>query len=427
MPLYRVGFTGTSLRWPARLLLAGALLVGVASCKDSVSPGDMPRKEGLPVSSAAGEGIDSVALARLAANAEAAASEAVVILRNGRIVYENYFGFTDDPIYAMSASKSFVSLAFGFLLTEGKLSSLDQRVETQLPHFSAVDARKAGITYRQLLTQTSGINPGRSPSYQNDLEAFAMGANCSYTPGAGWQYANGGVDLLSVLAGKLAGEPMDQYLNEKLFQPMGISSVSWARDRKGVPYGAGEMRIRPLDMAKVGQAMLDGGKWQGKQVIPASWVAQVSQQSNVYEPTYGLLWWRGASVLTVGATADLVAQWREYGLPDSTAQALSSLVGRSYPTVPAYVQALQQALSSDQYNDLLRVFNGDHIPTRRNLTVGPMAYYAALGWLGQYLVIVPDKHLVGVRMRRNRQSDYTSPTEVDTDPSFPADVAALVR
>src|SRR5690349_17681705 len=73
---------------------------------------------------------------------------------------------------------------------------------------------------------------------------------------------------------------------------MGITSVSWIHDKRGVPLGAGEMSIRPLDLANVGEAILDGGVWQGKAVIPPGWMTQSTAPSTTFAPNYGLLWWR---------------------------------------------------------------------------------------------------------------------------------------
>jgi CubicO group peptidase (beta-lactamase class C family) len=102
----------------------------------------------------------------------------------------------------MSATRSFTSLAFVFLLADGKLSSLDELVSTTLPGFAA-DPQKAKITYRHLLSQTSGIDPKRA-GQQGDIEAHNLTVSCLFEPGTGWQYSNDGVDLLAVLAGKLA-------------------------------------------------------------------------------------------------------------------------------------------------------------------------------------------------------------------------------
>ncbi|MDB4938793.1 MAG: uncharacterized protein JWP87_5765 [Labilithrix sp.] len=384
-------------------------------------------REGFVVGEPEAEGIDGAALAKLVAKAKAQHSEALVVVKNGKLVYEEYFGHPDEPIVAMSASKSFTSLAYGFLLEDEKLASLDELVSKTLPGFAA-DPWKAKITYRHLLTQTSGIDPTRAGGSKGDIEANALASKCMFEPGTSWQYSNAGVDLLAALAGKLAGKPMDEYLDEKLFHPMGIADVAWMHDKKGVPLGAGEMLIRPLDMAKVGQAMLGGGKWRDAQIIPAAWPALSSAQSNAIEPLYGLLWWRDAKVTAVGLTGEVLAQWKTAGLAAEAAEKLEPLVGKKFADASRYAWALQGALGSDELVALDQLLaKGDHLPYMRNLEVGPVTGFNAAGWLGQFLVVVPAKQLVAVRMRRPRDADYGGGKEVDGFSTFPSEVPALAR
>lgn len=392
------------------------------------APGDtrapLSDREGLPVSTPAAEGISDSALQVLIANATAQQSDAVVILRNGKVVYENYFGHPDAPILAMSASKSIVGLAFGYLLADHKLASLDEPVLTQFPTFADADPRKASITYRHLLSHSAGLDPTRD---MGDIEANAFESRTVFAPGTGWQYNNAGVDLLALLAGRLAGKPMDLYLNEKLFLPMGITTVSWMRDRRGVPRGAGEMRIRPLDLAKVGQAILDGGQWQGTQVIPLDWMAASATASTMFAPDYGLLWWRLVNYTAFGITSDLLTQWSSMGAPDSTMAKLQPLVAESYNAPNAIFAAMAARLTAAEYAALMNwLAAGNHIPYYRVLQTSRSNGVAARGWLGQYLTIFPEKQLVAVRMRRAIAADYASPTELNGYREFEANVFRLV-
>ncbi|MBL0937636.1 MAG: serine hydrolase [Gemmatimonadaceae bacterium] len=358
------------------------------------------------------------------AKSKAEQSDAVVILRNGKVVYEYNYSVDNSPIVAMSASKSFVALAFGYLLADRKLTSLDEPVVTQIPTFADADPRKASITYRHLLSHTSGLNPTRDAG---DIEANAIKSRTVFAPGTGWQYNNAGVDFLAVLAGRLAGRPMDSYLNEKLFLPMGITTVNWRRDSRGVPLGAGEMLIRPLDLAKVGQAILDGGQWQGKQVIPLDWMATSTAASTTFAPDHGFLWWRLVDYTAFGVTSDLLTQWRSMGAPDSTMAKLQPLVAESYTAPNAIYAAMAARLTAAEYAAHMNwLAVGDHIPYYRVLRTGRSVGFAALGWLGQNLTIIPEKQLVAVRMRRAIAADYTSPTELNGYPAFSVDVFRLV-
>ncbi len=383
--------------------------------------------EGFVVSTPAAEGIDQAAFDKLVAKAKSEHSEAVVILRNGKLVYKDYFGTADEPIIAMSASKSFTSLAYGFLLADGKLASVDETVGKRFPAFAS-DERKAKVTYRHLLTQTAGLDPMRADLSKSDIYATGIAAKCIFEPGTSWQYSNGGIDMLAALAGQLAGKPMNEYLNERLFRPMGIADVEWMTDKKGVPLGAGEMAIRPLDMAKVGQMLLDGGQWQGKQVVDKAWIDQSFAQSNTIEPLYGLLWWRDADVVSVGLTNEVISQWRVAGYAEESASKAATLVGKKYANYTKLRNALQGVLGLTEMSDLNTLIStGNHVPFFRNLEIGPVRGANAAGWLGQFLVVDPDKKLVGVRMRRKRSTDDAVVGEVDGFNTFPSVVATLVR
>jgi CubicO group peptidase (beta-lactamase class C family) len=416
------------------LAFACGVVAMLAACKTDAptenSPVDPPApappadRAGLPISTPAAEGISDSALQVLITNAKAEQSDAVVILRNGKVVYEYYYGSASATIMAMSASKSFVGLAFGYLLADRKLASLDEPVVTQLPTFADVDPRKASITYRHLLSHTSGLDPTRDAG---DIEAKAIESRTIFAPGTGWQYNNAGVDLLAALAGRLAGKPMDQYLNEKLFLPMGITSVSWVRDRRGVPLGAGEMLIRPLDLAKVGQAILDGGQWQGKPVIPLDWMTTSATASSTFAPEHGFLWWRLVNYTAIGITSDLLTQWRSMGAADSTMAKLQPLVAESYTTPNALFAAMAARLAAAEYAAFMNwIAVGNHIPYYRVLGTSPSLGISAQGWLGQYLTIFPEKRLVAVRMRRAVAEDYTSPTERFGYRAFSSNVFRLV-
>jgi CubicO group peptidase (beta-lactamase class C family) len=384
-------------------------------------------REGIRISTPAAEGVSDTALQQLVSDAKAQGSDAVVILANGKLIYENYFGGPDAPITAMSGSKSFVGLAFGFLLADHSIASLDDRVTNVLPTFAAVDARKADMTYRQLLSESSGLDPTRAGGTVGDIEQHGLASKTMFPPGSGWQYSNNGVDLLAALAGRLANEPMDAYLLEKLFTPMGIHSVSWIHDPNGVPLGAGEMSIRPLDLAKVGEMILDGGVWQGKTILPDGWMATSTATSTPYEPDYGLLWWRLQNLTSVGLTENLLAQWRWMGVADSTIAKLQPLTTASYTSTAQLYADVAARLTPTEDSTLVQWLTvGDHIPGVRILTTGPLVGFAAEGWLGQYLAIFPDKHLVAVRMRRALADDYTRTTEINAFSSFPAEAYHLI-
>ena len=417
--------------------LLSAVAVSLAACShDSPTgvrtqdPNAPVAHDGLPASTAELEGVSRAQLDQLVSDAVAQKSEALVVLRNGKIIYESYFGTKDEPIYAMSASKSFVSLAYGFMLGDHSLASLDEPVVKYDAAFDDVDPRKANVTIRHLLSQTSGLGPWRAMLNDggNDIAAYAERSPLLFTPGGAWQYSNNGIDLLSALTSKITGKGLDVYLNEKLFNPLGISQTSWATDRNGVPYGAGELRIRAIDMAKVGQVILNGGTWNGQPVIAPEWIAQSEAISSTYEPLYGLLWWRDAAPTSYALTNDLLDQWEGNGIDKSITDKLRAGAGASFATYPDYQTFVRSMITDADRAAINNVLaTGDHVPATRIASATPATGYYFSGWLGQFMYVIPSKNIVAVRMRRATPGDYaTTTTEVDGFPAFPADVYRLV-
>lgn len=428
---------GGSCAHRAAGLLVMAVMVAASACSSDApttiardSSGSTASSDGgLPHSIPTAEGIDTSQLRTLEYDANQQQTDAVVLLRNRKVIYEDYYSQGDVPILSESVSKSFVSLAFGYLLQEHRLSSLDVHVVDILPTFADVDVRKRDMTIRQLLSNSSGIDPTRAAVVNNvmgDAEARGIASKLEYAPGTGWQYANNGFDLLSVLAQHLAGEPIDTYLQRKLFAPLGISTASWIKDISGVPIGDYGLMIRPLDLAKVGQVILDGGTWNGSQVIPNDWIATVFAQSQQPEPDYGLGWWRLGNATNVSITQELLDQWRSMGLSTSITSPLEAIADKSYTSTSALYSDVHNLVGDSLYavvRDLIA--NGDHFPPYRIQGFTSVGNEAE-GWLGQYLVIFPSKNLVGVRMRRPFPSDYVNPNaSSNTDSAFPGDVYRL--
>ena len=116
-----------------------------------------------------------------------------------------------------------------------------------------------------------------------------------------WVYNyNGGLTMLLAAAVKKAtGRPFDQFLQEALFDPLGITQVEWLRDRHGDPWPASGLRLRPRDLARIGQLVLLRGAWQGKQIVPAAWIdqsitPQINGEGLFY---YGYQWWLGRTMV----------------------------------------------------------------------------------------------------------------------------------
>jgi CubicO group peptidase (beta-lactamase class C family) len=347
-------------------------------------------------------GIDKGALERLRERGKASDSDAIVIVRDGRLVADWDFGRKRGPIEAMSATKSIVNLAIGRLIDQGKIKSLDQPVHDFYPEWN--QGRKKRITIRHLLNHTSGLQcyPVTTEIYASpDFVQFALAADMSDDPGSKFAYNNNAVNLLAGVVQRASGERMDVFIGKEIFTPLGIKETGWTLDKAGNPHGMAGLQIRAIDLAKIGQMMLDQGAWQGRQVVSKEWVRRSVEPGQAMNPTCGLLWWLVAGQTQFAVDEAVVTHFKERGMTARSLQKLDTLKGK--PLEPqAFWAALRSILVEDEaLKTKLRALNND-LPPLKPIVLGPSRGYAAQGYLGQFLFVMPRHRLVAVRQRRFR-------------------------
>jgi CubicO group peptidase (beta-lactamase class C family) len=344
----------------------------------------------------AAEGLDG-----LAAAATASGSDAVLVYHKGRRIFEYYSG-KPEPIFLMSCVKSIVGLAIGQALAEGKIKSLDQPLYDFFPELK--QGRKQQLTVRHLLNMTSGIqNIGTGPEVYAapDYVRLALAAELTTAPGAAFNYNNKSVQLLSGIVPIACGQPLDDYVRDRFFWPMGIESWDWLRDRAGHASAMADLALFPEDFAKFGALVLQKGQWDGKPLVPESWTQLIGQQSQPYEPLYGLLWWRIPTASSGVLTRERVAELARAGASKDLLDLLAPLAGRTFGSLAAWHRALAevspdwQQITTAVANIHLGGLYGDSFPVWRYDGFDGLV---ALGYLGQHLVIYPSRELVAVRM-----------------------------
>ena len=259
-----------------------------------------------------------------------AAPHGVVVIRRGVLVYEQYFfgedmrGYTPLGVVPHNANtlhnigsitKGVVALLVGIALDRGWLKDLDAQIVSFFPEYADLRTPgKDGITVRHLLSMTSGLDwPERAVSINNPANVVWRGRNAAdpyrfvlersvkATPGTAWNYNSGGVWLLGLLVRKLSGQLIEEFAKEALFEPLVIRDWEWDRFRNGDPSASGGLRLRPRDLAKLGQLVLDGGVWHGRRIVSSGWIKQmIAQQSPRgwwfgFARSHGYLWWQGRS------------------------------------------------------------------------------------------------------------------------------------
>lgn len=222
---------------------------------------------------------------------ERTGADACLVVRRGKIVQEFYSARYRRPMYAMSSTKSITGLLVGMLIDDGKIKSVDEPVCKYIPEWCA--ERRSKVTVRHLLTMTSGLprmfDDGVAST--NDKNRLVTGLSPSKEPGTAWAYSNEGVQLLSPILDKAAGEPIQDYALKRLFRPLGMSDTRLHLDEKGHAWTYADMETTPRDLARIGLLMLNKGVWRGRRIVSASWVEQSIRRSQEFEPGYGLLWW----------------------------------------------------------------------------------------------------------------------------------------
>lgn len=353
-------------------------------------------------------------------------SSALVVMHRGKILVEDHFGEPVEPIEAMSVTKSVVNLALGALHAEGRISSLDQPVHDYFPEWK--QGRKQHITLRHLMAHTSGLQNVRDTNVEiypsPDFVRLALAAELDDEPGARFAYNNKTLNLIPAIVQQLSGLRIDAYLRQGLFRELGITRFTWSLDAAGNAHGMSGLQILPADLALLGQLMLQRGEWQGKTLVRPEWIEQSLLPAHADAPQSGLLWWRIPARESFVLDAAHVETLRQAGIASAFLDRFAPAFGR-HEGRPAWEAALRRALGEDWQ----AVGSAAMAPAReQRMSLSRREYeglagYAGRGYLGQYLVVLPEVEIVAVRMITERRHRFEDPNNF---PRFEAMVRALV-
>jgi CubicO group peptidase (beta-lactamase class C family) len=241
--------------------------------------------------------------------AEAPLLSSIVVVKDGYIVFErNYNGYSlDQRPHIWSVNKSVTNIAVGFALQEGIIGSLEQTLGDLIPYRIPADAdpRVWNVTIEQLLTMTSGwawdgrINFSRTHE-TDDIDAM-LRRPMQCDPGTCFEYDSGCSNLLAFVIEELTGQTMEDYLQPRLFEPLGIAQPYWVVTEDDTNRGGGGLHLNTREMAKIGYLYLNGGQWDGRQIISRKWVERSTHTQssgvgflsgvNIGHGPYGYHWW----------------------------------------------------------------------------------------------------------------------------------------
>lgn len=200
----------------------------------------------------------------------------VMVLRNGKVLCEASYGGQDlrAAKYTFSACKSVVSLAVGLLVDDGAISVQDPVADFFEEAGSAVLHRRLkGMTVEDLLTMRSSVPFTEAEALtEPDWVRRFLSAAPKSEPGTEFSYNSLNTYMLSAIICRKTGKSLSEFLQERLFTPLGISGYHWEVCPKGIEKGGWGLYIRPEDLAKLGQLVLNGGMWQGQRLLSQEYI-----------------------------------------------------------------------------------------------------------------------------------------------------------
>ncbi len=248
-------------------------------------------QESLPRGLPEQEGVSATAISRFVEAAGHGKTEfhSFMFVRHGKVVAEGWWNpYMPELKHTLySTSKSFTAAAVGFALTEGKLQLTDKVVNffpDDLPN--PVPPFLAELTVKDALIMSDGQEPDPTPAVvfdQNWARKFFT-TPILHEPGTTFLYNSAGTYMLAAIVQKVTGKTVLDYLKPRLFEPLGITGEDWETSSQGVNTGGWGLRLRTEDMAKFGQLYLQGGSWNGRQILPQSWVKEATTVKIMQDP-----------------------------------------------------------------------------------------------------------------------------------------------
>ena len=249
----------------------------------------------------------------------------VLLVKNGKLVVEEYFSgrdsngkfhaFNRDIRHEMhSVTKSVNSILVGIAIDQHLIGGVDEKVSSLFPDYGDVfaDHQRDGIRLKDLLTMSAGLswdewthpygdsrNDLAIMDQSKDRLRYVLTRPVTAPPGVKFAYSGGVSYMLGEIVRRQSGMRTDQFAARYLFGPLGITNCFWWKYPDGAVDAGGGLVLRPRDMAKIGSLFLNGGRWQGKQIVSEQWVADSTRNyvdARQFPPWikgdgYGYQWW----------------------------------------------------------------------------------------------------------------------------------------
>lgn len=267
----------------------------------------------------------------LSASGKLAGVHGIVAVRHEQIVFERYMKGSDaawgralgevdfgpNTLHDLrSVTKSIVGLLYGIALAKGQVPGVDAPLSTQFPEYPELwrNPERSRLTIGQALSMTLAMQWNENVPYtdsQNSEIAMESAIDRYHyiltrpvlgEPGKGWIYSGGDVALLGRIIEKGSRMALADFAKETLFSPLDIRSFEWAKGKDGEASAASGLRLRPRDLAKIGQLILNRGRWNGAIVVPEAWLTSSFKPRALVDigwpgMHYGYLWFVGETAM----------------------------------------------------------------------------------------------------------------------------------
>ena len=263
-----------------KTIWAALMLLALTACKNSVKETaeiiDLPRAETPENVASAMDGFFQKAAT------DSFDIHSVMIVKDGQVIFSRWQseGVDTVPHVLHSVSKTFTATAVGLAIADGKMALTDKVIDyfpDKLP--AEVSDNLKAMTIRDLLTMSCGhdVEPSFRNPEQDWVTAF-LAHPVVHEPGTFYLYNSLGTYMLSAIVQQVTGEKIVDYLTPRLFEPLHIDKPKWEESPQGINCGGWGLYLKTEDLAKMGQLLLQKGEWNGKQLIPAEWVAEMSKK-----------------------------------------------------------------------------------------------------------------------------------------------------
>jgi CubicO group peptidase (beta-lactamase class C family) len=315
----------------------------------------------------------------LDSNLQNTGTAAFLVIKNDTVVYERYVDpYTRQTLLpSFSVAKSFVSALTGIALEEGKIVSLNEPITNYIPEFKKKDNRFEAITIQHLLDMRSGIKWNEEDYglkddaikmvFRPNMMKHVLKIKIDEMPGGEMEYKSINTLLLAIIIERATHKKLPVYLEEKLWQPLGMESyATWNKDKRGLTIGYAALNAVARDFAKLGTLFLNKGNFNGKQLVAESWVnASINKDTLFAYGGYRNQWWGVTDYKSFNDSLSTV----EYKLSTKTSREISTYIDRQ--------------------------------SNRSWYIKFPSEDFYAEGILGQFIYACPSKKLVMVRLGHN--------------------------